>query len=164
MNLNNYSVLKGNLARDPEIKVNEKDGSRRVLVTVAVNRNYKDKTGNYPVDYISCEGYFSAKVKGNGIFDRVVKGSRVEILGELCSAMWTDEAGTKHYKQLLFMNQASYGESKAVTDSRIAKENGTSNVLEGNFTELTEMSPEQIEAAYEAELPTMDVGIPTVQA
>lgn len=158
MNLNNYSVLKGNLARDPEVKVNEKDGSRRVLVTIAVNRNYKDKTGAYPVDYISCEGYFGAKVKGNGIFDRVVKGSRVEILGELRSAMWTDGEGVKHYKQLLFMNQASYGESKAVTDSRIAKENGMpTDVLEGNFTELTEMTAEQIENAFE-------MGIPTVQA
>lgn len=162
MNLNNYSVLKGNLARDPEVKVNEKDGSRRVLVTVAVNRNYKDKTGNYPVDYISCEGYFNSKIKGNGIFDRVVKGSRVEILGELRSAMWTDEAGTKHYKQLLFMNQATYGESKAVTDSRIAKENGTPDgIVDGDFTELTEMTPEQINAAF---CDTTNAKIPTVQA
>ena len=45
-----------------------------------------------------------------------------------------------------------------MTDGRIAKKNGMTDsgmVLEGNFTELTEMSPEQIEAAYE---------IPTVQA
>lgn len=158
MNPRNHCILEGNLARNPEIKTNT-DGSRRVLVTLAVNRDYKSKDGEYPVDYLSCEAYYGKNAKGNGVFDRVVAGSRIILIGELRSAMWTDAEGKKHYKQFFFVTEPKYGESKAVTDNRIAKKNGmtadSGMVLEGNFTELTEMSPEQIEAAYE---------IPTVQA
>ena len=156
MNPRNHCILEGNLARNPEIKVNT-DGSRRVLITLAVNRDYKDKNGEYPVDYLSCEAYYGKNAKGNGIFDRVVKGSHIILIGELRSAMW-ETNGERHYKQFFFVTEPKYGESKTVTDGRIAKKNGMTDpgmVLEGNFTKLTEMSPEQIEAAYE---------IPTVQA
>lgn len=52
MNLKNFGVIEGRLTRDVEIKTSE-SGVARTFLSIAVNRNFKNKDGEYDTDFIS---------------------------------------------------------------------------------------------------------------
>lgn len=54
MSINNITLV-GRLVRDPELTYIQGSGTAVAKFTIAVNRDYKDKEGNYPVDFIPVE-------------------------------------------------------------------------------------------------------------
>ena len=52
MNMKNFGVVSGRLTRDIEIKTNEA-GIARGYINVAVDRNFKNKDGEYDTDFLS---------------------------------------------------------------------------------------------------------------
>lgn len=52
MNMKNFGIVEGRLTRDIELKTNEA-GNVRGYINIAVNRNFKNKDGNYDTDFIS---------------------------------------------------------------------------------------------------------------
>lgn len=74
----------GRLVTDPVFKDN-KDGSKRVYIKLALNRNYKDKaTDTYGADFIPFEG-FIPKDKTKSRFYTVHQGDIVSVNFELKS-------------------------------------------------------------------------------
>ena len=52
----NKVVLVGRLTRDPEVR-STSSGSNTARFTVAVNRNFKNKDGQYDADFVSCVAF-----------------------------------------------------------------------------------------------------------
>ena len=75
----NKLIITGRLCRDPEVKA---IGENNMVAkfTVAVNRNYKDKDGNRPADFIPCEAFGKT---AEFISNYVTKGRLVEVDGEM---------------------------------------------------------------------------------
>lgn len=88
----NTSTLVGRLTRDPQIMENK--AGKTVLFTMAVERSYKDKDGNRPVDFIPVKAFITDKAKSNGPFDYMKKGQLVAIEAELRSSQYEKDGET----------------------------------------------------------------------
>ena len=85
----NKLILTGRMVRDPEIKAIG-DNNMVAKFTIAVNRNYKDKDGNRPADFIPCEAFGkTAEFVGNYLS----KGRLIEVEGEMRVDQYQNEAG-----------------------------------------------------------------------
>ena len=85
----NKLVITGRLTRDPEVKA---IGENNMVAkfTVAVNRNYKDKDGNRPADFIPCEAFGKT---AEFISNYITKGRLVEVDGEMRVDQYQNEEG-----------------------------------------------------------------------
>ena len=85
----NKLIITGRLTRDPELKA---IGENNMVAkfTVAVNRNYKDKDGNRPADFIPCEAFGKT---AEFISNYVTKGRLVEVDGEMRVDQYQNEEG-----------------------------------------------------------------------
>lgn len=85
----NQIVIKGRLTRDPETKSTQ-GGDTIAKFSVAVNRSYKDQSGNYPADFFNCTAW-----RGTGDFVAKYFGRGQEILltGEMQSRKHTPDDG-----------------------------------------------------------------------
>ena len=86
----NKTIITGNICHELEIKTS---GETKILnFTVAVRRNFKDKEGNYPTDFIRCVAF-------NNLADFVStyfkKGSPILLEGSLQSNSYETENGEK---------------------------------------------------------------------
>ena len=93
MSLNSVQLV-GRLARTPKIMDNKK--GKTVLLTLAVERSYKDSEGNRPVDYVPVKAFIREGAKSNGPFDFMVKGQLVSIQAELRATQF-EKDGEKVY-------------------------------------------------------------------
>lgn len=127
MNQRNYGVAEGRLTRDPKVFTN-KDGSKKVVLTLATRRNYKGKDGSVDSDFIAIEAFVKADVNGNAVYDHMHKGDLVGIEYTVRTSKYTDEAtGEEKYTQVLLAQGVDLKESKAVTTAR---QSGTQTVAE----------------------------------
>ena len=81
--------LVGRLTKDPELKAL---GDNNVVAkfTIAVDRNYKDKEGNTPTDFIPCEAFSkTAEFVGNYLS----KGRMISVSGEMRVDQYKNEEG-----------------------------------------------------------------------
>lgn len=56
MNLKNFGIIEGRLTRDVEVRTSE-SGNTCGFLTVAINRDYKNKSGEYDTDFIRVSVY-----------------------------------------------------------------------------------------------------------
>lgn len=89
----NVSTLVGRLTRDPQI-IDNKNGGKTVLFTVAVERSYKDKDGNRPTDFVPVKAFVQDKAKSNGPYDYMKKGQLVAVEAELRSSQYEKDGET----------------------------------------------------------------------
>lgn len=85
----NKLVLVGRIVRDPEVKAIG-DNNMVAKFTIAVNRNYKDKEGNRPADFIPCEAFGKT---AEFVSNYITKGRLVEVDGEIRVDQYQNEAG-----------------------------------------------------------------------
>ena len=85
----NKLILTGRLTKDPEIKAIG-DNNMVAKFTIAVNRNYKDKDGNRPADFIPCEAFGKT---AEFISNYITKGRLVEVDGEMRVDQYQNEEG-----------------------------------------------------------------------
>src|SRR3712207_1028702 len=78
MALNNITIM-GRLTRDPELKYMQ-SGTATINFTVAVDRDYKDNSGNIPVDFIPVQ--FMGK-QAETIANYFNKGSMIAVIGSM---------------------------------------------------------------------------------
>ena len=113
----NKLVITGRLTRDPEVKA---IGENNMVAkfTVAVNRNYKDKDGNRPADFIPCEAFGKT---AEFISNYVTKGRLVEVDGEMRVDQYQNEEGenrtfTKcHVNSLNVLDSAKTADGESTT-------------------------------------------------
>ena len=76
--MNNVS-LTGRITKDPELKYTP-NNNPYVMFTIAVSRNYKDKDGTTPSDFLMCVAWHS---QAEFISKYVKKGNLLEITGSI---------------------------------------------------------------------------------
>lgn len=111
-NIRNIGIAEGRLTKDPVV-FNNSDGSKKVMVTVAVQDNYKNSTtGERGTQFINLEAFISNKSKGLGAFDYMHKGDLVGFEYTIRSNNYTDKDGVAHYGQVLFIQSTDLKETK----------------------------------------------------
>lgn len=108
----NKLIITGRLCRDPEVKA---IGENNMVAkfTVAVNRNYKDKDGNRPADFIPCEAFGKT---AEFISNYVTKGRLVEVDGEMRVDQYQNEEGENRTFTKCHVNSLNVLDSAKTTD------------------------------------------------
>lgn len=108
----NKLIITGRLCRDPEVKAIG-DNNMVAKFTVAVNRNYKDKDGNRPADFIPCEAFGKT---AEFISNYVNKGRLVEVDGEMRVDQYQNEEGENRTFTKCHVNSLNVLDSAKTTD------------------------------------------------
>ncbi len=135
----NKIMLVGRLVRDPEVR-SMSNGSSAANFTVAVNRNFKNKEGNYDADFLPCVAFRS---QADFISKYFKKGSLIGIEGRVQTRNYDAQDGTKRYVTEVVVENIEFVGGK--NDS-----NSTSNSY------VDEPSPEPIDSMPEYDIPTSD--------
>jgi single-strand DNA-binding protein len=85
----NSVVVSGNLVADPTEK--DAGGTPFTTASVAVNRNFKNKEGNYDTDFFNMSAF---SYPGKQLA-QCKKGEGVVVHGQLRQSTWTDKDGNK---------------------------------------------------------------------
>ena len=87
------AIIVGNLTRDPELR-STPSGAQVCGFTVAVNRNYRDGSGNNQeqVSFIDCSAWGRS---GEVIAQYAKKGSGILVSGRIEQRSWEDKEGQK---------------------------------------------------------------------
>lgn len=103
----NITLLKGNLARDPELRVVNPNGKQTSVVnfTIAVNRDYVKANGERDkiTSFINCEAWDSG---AETIAESLKKGDLVMVEGSLRNDSW-EKDGVKHSSLKVRVNNFS---------------------------------------------------------
>ena len=111
----NVVILTGRTVRELEIMPN-KNGSKTVLMTLAVNRG-KDRDGKQLVDYIQTKAFVAKDAKSNGPFDYIGKGQLITVEAQLRSGSYEKEGKTIYTTDVIINN----GGVTLLEGSRVAK-------------------------------------------
>lgn len=119
MNQRNFGIAEGRLTKDPVI-FNNNDGSRKIMVTLAVQDNFKGRDGKKGTQFIDLEAFVGAGQQSNGVFEYIHKGDLVGIEYTVRTNNY-EKNGETVYGQVLFIQNVDLKESKNVTDARRAQ-------------------------------------------
>ena len=111
----NVVILTGRTVRELEIMPN-KNGSKTVLMTLAVNRG-KDRDGKQLVDYIQTKAFVAKDAKSNGPFDYIGKGQLITVEAQLRSGSYEKDGKTIYTTDVIINN----GGVTLLEGSRVAK-------------------------------------------
>ena len=89
----NKIILVGRLTKDPEVRTTSA-GFNTVNFTVAVNRNFKNKDGNYDADFLPCVAFRNTADFVSKFFK---KGSMISLEGRVQTRSYDAQDGTKRY-------------------------------------------------------------------
>lgn len=111
--MNEVNIL-GRLTSEPDMRYLS-SGSALVMFTLAVQRSYKNKQGEYDADFIRCKAFGkTAEV----LAEYLTKGNRVAVSGEIQTSTYEKE-GQTHYatdvsvRQFTFIDSKDKGEKKS---------------------------------------------------
>ena len=89
----NKIILVGRLTRDPELR-STTAGFSTASFTIAVNRNFKNKDGNYDADFLSCVAYRNTATFVSRYFK---KGNLICVEGRVQTRNYDAQDGSKRY-------------------------------------------------------------------
>lgn len=89
----NYTVLQGRLTKDVELRQTQ-SGTAVCQFSIAVNRDYKDESGDTPADFINCVAW---KQTAEFLSRYFKKGQELIVEGGIQTRTYTDNNNTKHY-------------------------------------------------------------------
>jgi len=122
----NKVILKGRLARDPELKYTT-SGKGVASFSIAVNRRHSNNSNNQgpTADFIPCVAWEKlAEIVANNL----IKGSEVLIEGRMQVRSYDAQDGSKRYVTEVILTEVEFCGSK--------KDNGTSAPAGGNQSDL----------------------------
>ena len=125
MNVRNFGVVEGRLTREPAVFTN-KDGSKKIKLTLAVQDNFKSKDADgKPVknsQFVQLDAYLpAARAKGNTVYDLINKGDMIGVQYSVRSNVYVTEGGETVYGQVLQVESVDLKETKATVAARAAK-------------------------------------------
>ena len=130
-NLNNHGLVKGRLTRDVTVLTNG-DGSKKVLMTVAVRDSFKTQ-GEYKTQFVNLQGFVRKETDiEKSVYAYMYKGDMVSIGFEIRNNNY-EKNGEMIYEQILFINQVQLEETKK---SQEARESGVSEMPEDIAEEM----------------------------
>ncbi len=100
----NKVMLIGNLTKDPDVRTTS-GGASVTTLSIAVNRRFKDKSGERVTDYFRVVAWNKlADICGKYL----VKGSKVSVSGELQTKDYEAKDGTKRYVTEILADEVEF--------------------------------------------------------
>lgn len=120
-NAHNFGFATGRAVRDPQFFTNS-DGSQKVLMTIAAQRNFRNNEGKRDTDFIPLEAFIpAATVKANNsVYNLIHKGDKITVEYTIRSSVYTDKSGRTQFGTALSVQNVTLEESKKDTDKRMA--------------------------------------------
>lgn len=107
--MNNVSIV-GRLTKDVELRYSTGEKATAFAkFTVAVNRKFKNKDGNYDADFINCSAIGSTAEFVGKYF---TKGMAIGLTGEIRTGSYTNKEGAKVYTTEVVADKVEFVESK----------------------------------------------------
>lgn len=100
----NKIVLVGRLTRDPELR-STTAGFSTASFTVAVNRNFKNKDGNYDADFLPCVAFRNTATFVSRYFK---KGNLICVEGRVQTRSYDAQDGSKRYVTEIVVENAEF--------------------------------------------------------
>ena len=107
----NKVVLVGRLTKDPEIKSTSSQ-VQFVNFTIAVDRRFKDASGQRQADFISCVAWRQTATFINQYFRR---GSKIGVVGSIQTRTYDDANGQRRYVTEVVVEEAEFVESASAS-------------------------------------------------
>ena len=105
--------LVGRLTRDPEMKTTDSSISIASF-SIAVNRQFKNKDGEYEADFINCVAF---KHTADFIQKYFSKGQFIGITGRIQTRKWQDNDGKTRYATEVIVENATFTSGKSETNN-----------------------------------------------
>ena len=122
----NKVIIIGRFTRDPEIKYSTgENATATARFSLAVNRRFKNKEGNYDADFINCVAFGKT---AEFIEKYFTKGMAIGITGRIQTGSYTNKEGQKVYTTDVVVEETEFVESKNKgTSDNIPNNNANSN-------------------------------------
>ena len=122
----NKVVIIGRFTRDPEIKYSTgENATATARFSLAVNRRFKNKEGNYDADFINCVAFGKT---AEFIEKYFTKGMAIGITGRIQTGSYTNKEGQKIYTTDVVVEETEFVESKNKgTSDNVPNNNANSN-------------------------------------
>ena len=114
----NTFIGMGRLTRDPEIKVTQ-SGTSVATFTLAIDRKYKDKSGEKKTDFINCTSWRNT---AEFIGKYAKKGTKLIVSGEIQTRTYDDKDGKKVYVTEVVVESVEFAESKRDEEKQVVIE------------------------------------------
>jgi single-strand DNA-binding protein len=113
----------GRLTKDPELRSTQ-SGLKITSFTLAINRNFKNKDGNYDADFLNCQAF---KNTAEFIEKYFKKGSMMAITARAQTRNYDDNDGKKRFVTEFIVEEVYFAGSNE-------KKNETSIEVQQNYT------------------------------
>ena len=113
----------GRLTKDPELRSTQ-SGLKITSFTLAINRNFKNKDGNYDADFLNCQAF---KNTAEFIEKYFKKGSMIAITARAQTRNYDDNDGKKRFVTEFIVEEVYFAGSNE-------KKNETSIEVPQNYT------------------------------
>ena len=122
----NKVIIIGRFTRDPEIKYTTgENATATARFSLAVNRRFKNKEGNYDADFINCVAFGKT---AEFIEKYFTKGMAIGITGRIQTGSYTNKEGQKVYTIDVVVEETEFVESKNKgTSDNVPNNNANSN-------------------------------------
>ena len=122
----NKVIIIGRFTRDPEIKYSTgENATATARFSLAVNRRFKNKEGNYDADFINCVAFGKT---AEFIEKYFAKGMAIGITGRIQTGSYTNKEGQKVYTTDVVVEETEFVESKNKgTSDNVPNNNANSN-------------------------------------
>lgn len=128
----NRVILMGRITQNLEVRQTP-NGVSALTFNIAVDRNFKNQSGEYDADFITCVAWRNTAEFIGRYFG---KGRMIALEGQLRSRVYEDKNGTKHYVTEVFVDSASFTGEKTPQNEQRAAQNGFANP-QGSYTTQT---------------------------
>ena len=122
----NKVIIIGRFTRDPEIKYTTgENATATARFSLAVNRRFKNKEGNYDADFINCVAFGKT---AEFIEKYFTKGMAIGITGRIQTGSYTNNECQKVYTTDVVVEETEFVESKNKgTSDNVPNNNANSN-------------------------------------
>ena len=122
----NKVIIIGRFTRDPEIKYSTgENATATARFSLAVNRRFKNKEGNYDADLINCVAFGKT---AEFIEKYFTKGMAIGITGRIQTGSYTNKEGQQVYTSDVVVEETEFVESKNKgTSDNVPNNNANSN-------------------------------------
>ena len=100
----NQVILVGRLVRTPELQVTD-NGKKWSMITLAVNRGYKNQNGEYDTDFLDCSLWTSI---AENTAEYCKSGDILGVKGRLQTRLIDNDDGTKHKKMEIIADKVTF--------------------------------------------------------
>lgn len=129
--MNRITII-GRLVADPELRYTQ-NGTPVCSIRIAVDRKYKDQSGEKPTDFFSCNAWRKA---GELINQYTKKGDMIAVDGEMQSRKWQDKEGNNKFSWDINVENFKFLNSKSGSNNSNKATTGDNNAPPQNDEDL----------------------------